>query len=178
MADEKKKRPANKGSFGPNDPRLKQNLAKADPTPPRVLPPADEPLVDTMRHVFRTPPGSDATHGQAVCRAWLKEDPKGFMARLADLEKAAGKAPSDEPSEERLADEASDRVEGLIGELLDTAKRRTLQGRHDALAKALKDLVRALRAEYSKPAGDGSYCDGWAEVKAADEAIALSESVT
>src|ERR1700683_1023566 len=45
-------------------------------------------LLDDMRHVRRFPASHDRTEGHRDCRKWKKSDLKGFMGRLADLEKA------------------------------------------------------------------------------------------
>jgi hypothetical protein len=39
-----------------------------------------------MRHVYSRPRREDRTVGQKHCRAWLKEDLKGFMAAKTQLE--------------------------------------------------------------------------------------------
>ena len=43
-------------------------------------------LYSDMRHVYSNPKLADVTEGQRRCRAWLSEDRKAFMAKLADLE--------------------------------------------------------------------------------------------
>jgi hypothetical protein len=84
-------------------------------------------LYETMRHVFSQPKEADRTQPQRECRAWLKDDRKGFMAKLADLEKAAlagrEKPPEGDGSgpENSGPDEGSARVEELIQRLLDQA---------------------------------------------------------
>src|SRR4051794_12189825 len=45
-------------------------------------------LLRAMRWVMKRKEAQDRTQLQKECRAWLKEDHKGFMSRWADLEKA------------------------------------------------------------------------------------------
>jgi hypothetical protein len=45
-------------------------------------------LLRAMRWVTKRKEAQDRTPLQKECRAWLKEDHKGFMSRWADLEKA------------------------------------------------------------------------------------------
>jgi hypothetical protein len=70
-----------------------------------------------MMHVYSRPEQKDRTEGQKHCRAWLKDDQRGFMSRLAQLAAAQAQrkpspqteAPSDEEYTHRL--ELSDRRE-------------------------------------------------------------------
>jgi hypothetical protein len=48
----------------------------------------DLDLLRAMRHVAKRKESRDRTQLQKECRAWLKEDRKGFLSRWADLEKA------------------------------------------------------------------------------------------
>ena len=49
----------------------------------------DGTLFEDMRHVRRFPATEDRTEGQRDARRWKEQDFKGFMAKFADLEKAA-----------------------------------------------------------------------------------------
>jgi hypothetical protein len=43
-----------------------------------------------MRRVYEQVEAEDRTPGQKLCRQLLRENPKGFLAQLAGLEKAPG----------------------------------------------------------------------------------------
>jgi hypothetical protein len=47
-------------------------------------------LLRDMRFVYGHDEGADRTAGHRHCREWLRSDKKGFLSKLADLEKAAG----------------------------------------------------------------------------------------
>jgi hypothetical protein len=94
----------------------------------------DLDLLRAMRHVAKRRESRDRTPLQKECRAWLKEDRKGFMMRWADLEKAhvakagstAAKAkPPAEPEEDLKEEE----VLKLIGKLIDDFNRTGEGGR-------------------------------------------------
>jgi len=83
-------------------------------------------LLADMRRVYAQPESKDRTPGERQCRAWLREDCKGFMSRLADLEKAhAAVAPKEgkpaakeKPPAEPEVDEGEERALELIDKLL------------------------------------------------------------
>jgi hypothetical protein len=106
------------GNPGPQMNRKGQGRGRRKP--PRLL--AD------MRRVYAQDESKDRTPGERRCRAWLKEDCKGFMSRLADLVKAhaaaapkEGKPAAKEKSPaEAEGDEGEEQLSGLIHKLLDS----------------------------------------------------------
>jgi hypothetical protein len=166
-----KKREPNAGSFKPRDPRIRALKEKAGEIPIHapeaitfnVKPELANTLYEDMRFVRRNPKTLDTTEGQKDCRRWKENDLKGFLSKFADLEKAQ-KEP--EKSEAYLKDLGADHVEGLSRELLDTAKRRTLQARLDHCVTVLKEVW---------DAGYDQECVVMLRVK---EAISLAESAT
>lgn len=81
-------------------------------------------LLRDMRFVYGTAEtqAGDKTQGRRECRAWLKEDRKGFLSKMADLEKAAagGRGAAKEAGEKtaNAPDEGTERVMELIDRLL------------------------------------------------------------
>src|SRR4051794_20236691 len=67
--------PGNPGSI-----RDRKGEGRGRRKPPRLL--AD------LRRVYAQDESKDRTPGERHCRAWLREDHKGFMSHLAALEKA------------------------------------------------------------------------------------------
>jgi hypothetical protein len=85
-------------------------------------------LLQDMRHVYNTRETEDQTAGHQHCRDWLKQDPKGFLRQMSQLEKAylaqapTGKAEGRLPAPEvGFKDEGQERVEELIERLLKEA---------------------------------------------------------
>jgi hypothetical protein len=93
---------------------------KGSVSPPRLL--------RDMRWVSNHPEEEDKTQGHRICRAWLQENRKGFMAKMCYLEQAylaQGPKGSAEKGETVLRspedgpkDEGTERVEELIERLL------------------------------------------------------------
>jgi hypothetical protein len=94
----------------------------------------DGTLFEDMRHVRRFPASRDRTEGQRDARRWKQQDFKGFMTRLADLEKAAlagqAKAPGAPPPAVPERDAGSERARKLLREGI--ARDEAEQARRDA----------------------------------------------
>ncbi len=113
--------PAEKRGRGPgkpfvaNDPRLRQNLDKEEPS--------DRTLVEDMRAIYAGKPTANNSATRAL-RKQFKTDPVKFICRLEALEKAAAAkppssgAPDGQVAEEEL-DEGDERLGALIDNLLD-----------------------------------------------------------
>jgi hypothetical protein len=117
------KKPRGRPFTGKDDPRLRQNLeaarAAAGPAQEEAPGGEDVSLYEAMRHVFTQPKEADRTQPQRECRAWLKADRKNFMAKLADLEKAAlakGQSVAAPGGAVAGKDEGSERVGALLDE--------------------------------------------------------------
>lgn len=88
-------KPKKKGTFQKGNPgygfrRMKAKAEEAAPSGGENSPPASEgvpALLVAMRHVFTQPRAADTTPQQKECRKWLKNDLKGFMSKMAQLEK-------------------------------------------------------------------------------------------
>lgn len=78
--------PRKPGTFRPGDPRINRDRG------PRAKAGKGSSLLRDMRRVYGNAPEKDRTEGERNCREWLKTDRKGFMAKLADLEKADASA--------------------------------------------------------------------------------------
>jgi hypothetical protein len=115
-----RKKPRGKPFAGKDDPRLRQNLeaarAAAGPAQEEAPGSEDVSLYEAMRHVFTRPKEADLLAPQRECRAWLKADRKGFMAKLADLEKALAKGQGAATAPEGTVDEGAERVRALLDE--------------------------------------------------------------
>jgi hypothetical protein len=97
------KKPRGKPFTGRDDPRNGHLVQAARAAQEEPVEPEDVSLYEAMRHVFSQPKEADRTQPQRECRAWLKDDRKGFLSKMADLEKAAlARPPSrkDEPGGE------------------------------------------------------------------------------
>jgi hypothetical protein len=130
-----KKKPRGKPFTGKDDPRNRQNVVLAQEAKPGAPPgandtpdPFDEGVLvyADMRHVYTRPKGEDRTPAQKNCRRWLEEDPKAFLAKLADLERAVLSREGKEGGQERgpdglLRDAGAERVEELCLSLLEEA---------------------------------------------------------
>src|SRR5262245_33739245 len=80
----------NRGWFTKGDPRIAPLAAKAQQAEgPAEVVDDDATLFDDMQHVRRRPKSEDRTQGQKDCRRWKEKNLATFMAKLADLEKAA-----------------------------------------------------------------------------------------
>jgi hypothetical protein len=121
-------RPRNRGWFTKRDPRIRPLQEKARESQPSEAARAaagpvqveavgseDVSLYTTMRQVFNQPKERDRGQPQRECRAWLKSDRKGFMSKLADLEKALTKGQGAATAPDRR-DEGTERVLALLGE--------------------------------------------------------------
>jgi hypothetical protein len=124
-----KKKPGGRPFTGKDDPRRWQNWeaarAAAGPVPEESPGAEDVSLYATMRAVFNQPPSADRGQPQRECRAWLKADRKGFLSKLADLEKAAlakGQSAT-APGDGAERDLGSERVLELLGEEWDEVLR-------------------------------------------------------
>jgi hypothetical protein len=101
-----------------------------DPGPIQVEEGMPHQLAD-MRHVYLRPESADTTFGQRACREWLKANISGFMAAKSRLEEAFLEYERDQqlpnlpPGQDDgyLEDLASDRIEAMIEELLERAKK-------------------------------------------------------
>lgn len=108
-------------------------------------------LYDDMRHVYDNQASTCATEGQKKCWTWYKKDRKGFMTKLAELEKAvlAKAQPASQdpgPEEPAVADEGTERVMDLIMQQL--GEEWGLIERFEAAEKALgKEGLSRLLAE-------------------------------
>lgn len=98
------KKPRGSPFTGPDDPRLRQNMeasrtaASVSANVSIIDPPTEASLYDDMVHVRRYPREYDRTEGQRDCRAWKKRDLRGFMSKLADMEKARLTTGADKPA--------------------------------------------------------------------------------
>jgi hypothetical protein len=122
------KKPRGRPFTGANDPRNGHLVQAARAAAAAQEEPAgqkDVSLYETMRHVFNKPKEADRTQPQRECRAWLKDDRKGFLSKMADLEKAAlaraepqGKSfpGNDLPAEDPGTDRALELIERLLNE--------------------------------------------------------------
>src|SRR5262249_36226336 len=121
-----KKKPRGKPFTGNGDPRSRQNLEKAGARK-EPLSEESEGMLPAMQHVVQRPASADRTYEQREYRKWLKKDRKGFMTKLADLEKVAlgagcrrgrqGEATAP-PADQQEVDEGSRRAEELCERLL------------------------------------------------------------
>jgi hypothetical protein len=126
---------------GPEPERTSPNGEASVPSqePERVLAEESDGMLAAMRHVVRRPATADQTYEQAEYRSWLKQDRKGFLAKLADLERAEiSKSPASTPTqpvawsgpgkcptcatEHFGRDEGSERVQRIIHQILQKAK--------------------------------------------------------
>jgi hypothetical protein len=114
---------------------------------------ASPDLYRDMLHVYTKQAQEDRTQGQKDCRKWKAKDLKGFMAKLADLEKAragrGGKAedPS-EPEDGYEPDEGDRRLEALLAKGIADGKEE--QAQEDAKLASRPDAVKqgaSLQAE-------------------------------
>jgi hypothetical protein len=114
---------ADAGRFQKGNPGygLRRTAAKKDQA---SLVPA---LLRAMRTVTTRPESKDRSQLEKECREWLRSDRKGFLTKLADLEKAAlaarsKTAPEPQPlKKEVMLDKGGQRVEELIMRLLEQA---------------------------------------------------------
>jgi hypothetical protein len=80
-----------------------------------------------MRFVYSHPEAKDRTPGHKLCRKLLDDDPKAFLAQMAQLEKALvaseGKASGgkETPASPEQKDEGAERVLELIEGILERA---------------------------------------------------------
>jgi len=94
-------------------------------------------LLRAMRFVMTYGEGKDRTQYQRECREWLKSDRKGFLTKLADLEKAIlvgqGKASGSQavPEPEKPVAVVPDESEERLIELYESLRRGFKSG--DAL---------------------------------------------
>jgi hypothetical protein len=124
------KKPRGRPFTGPDDPRNRQNIeaawaAAGDVSGLALVGPVEPgtQLYRDMLHVYSRPKGQDRTQGHRDCRRWKDRDLKGFMAKLADLEKAQiGAKPAAPPGEPEgpgtAEDPGTDRALALIDRLL------------------------------------------------------------
>jgi hypothetical protein len=112
--------------FVPGDPRLRQNMearqaAEAGNDASEVSADDNSSLYEDMEHVRRYPKSRDRTQAQKDCRKWKQKDFRGFMSKLADLEKASveqrrqGKKP-EQAEEDEGAAACLELVERLLAE--------------------------------------------------------------
>jgi hypothetical protein len=123
-----KAKPRGRPFTGKDDSRLRQNIEAAraaEPEQGEAAGQEDVSLYEATKHVFSRPKEADRTQPQRECRAWLKDDRKGFLSRLAELEKAALAKPGKEGDERGpdglLPDRATEEVinpliDSLLGE--------------------------------------------------------------
>jgi hypothetical protein len=78
---------------------------------------ASQGMLEVMQHVASLPASRDTTYQHREYRKWLKADRKGFMNKLADLEKAALPAKRPEPD---TTDEEVDEGTARVLEILTT----------------------------------------------------------
>jgi hypothetical protein len=115
---------ADAGRFQKGNPGygLRRTAAKKDQANPVPA------LLRAMRAVTTRPASKDRTQLQRECREWLRSDRKGFLTKLADLEKAglAGRAraiAAPRIPEPEAVDEGHARCEALIEQVLAQCKR-------------------------------------------------------
>jgi hypothetical protein len=86
------------------------------------------PVLKAMRWVTTQPPEKDRTQLQKECREWLRSDRKGFLTKLADLEKAfvvetrRGGQAGDQADGEKVLSEGTARVMELEAERWERVK--------------------------------------------------------
>jgi hypothetical protein len=77
-----------------------------------------EGLLEAMRHVLRKNSKTDLTYEKAECRKWLRTDRRGFMTKLADLEREEMRKPPEEKDGEEI-DVDMERLIGLVDQQLE-----------------------------------------------------------
>jgi uncharacterized protein (DUF2345 family) len=94
------------------------NLQPKQPAPDLPASDGDGPgLLEVMKHVLHKKASSDTLQVHTEIRGWLKDDRKGFMNKLVDLEgKVAAKAVN-QPAEPET-DENTQRILAKIEQLL------------------------------------------------------------
>ena len=90
-----------------------------------------EALLADMHHVWTRSKQNDRTPGQKECRAWLKEDRKGFLTKYADLSAKVAVAAAAAAGTDPCTGEGGLDLEALCTELID-----------EALAKVAEDKRR------------------------------------
>ena|SRR6266550_8512065 len=88
-----KKKPRGRPFTGRDDPRNRQNVLLAQAadfgTSPLSIASEPEDMLKAMKFVAANRAERPETHFRGHLRRWMEDDVRGFMNRLADLEKAA-----------------------------------------------------------------------------------------
>lgn len=95
--NEPKKKPRGKPFTGRADPRNGNQRREEGEAAPEPVTQDEQGLLAAMVWVQNNPRALDRTELQKDCRKWKAKDLKGFMAKRADLERAALLAKGEDP---------------------------------------------------------------------------------